>query len=71
MSEVALFSFGSVLFMATTWATLAFGMQRIHQLQMDDLEASDGISEVRTEGLTELHMTTTGQDDTPRPEDQS
>lgn len=60
MSEVALFGIGSVLFMATTWATLAFGMQRIHQLQMNDLEASDGITEVRDEGLTQLHMTTTG-----------
>lgn len=60
MSEVALFGIGSILFMATTWATLAFGMQRIHQIQMNDLEASDRISEVRTEGLTELHITTTG-----------
>ena len=60
MSEVALFGIGSIVFMATTWATLAFGMQRIHQIQMNDLEASDRISEVRTEGLTELHMTTMG-----------
>lgn len=63
MSEVALFGIGSILFMATTWATLAFGMQRIHQIQMNDLEASDRISEVRTEGLTELHITTTGVDE--------
>jgi hypothetical protein len=63
MSEVALFAIGSVFFMATTWATLAFGMQRIHQVQMRELEASDRISEVRTEGLTELHMTTTGIDE--------
>mgnify|MGYP001823956905 CR=1 FL=1 len=63
MSEVALFGIGSIVFMATTWATLAFGMQRIHQIQMNDLEASDRISEVRTEGLTELHMTTMGIDE--------
>lgn len=63
MSEVALFGIGSILFMATTWATLAFGMQRIHQIQVSELEASDSISEVRAGGLTELHMTTTGIDE--------
>jgi len=57
MTEVAVFGIGSVMFMATTWATFAFGMKRVHQLQMRDLASSDRIAEVRRDNLTELHMT--------------
>jgi hypothetical protein len=57
MSEVAIFSFGSVLFVMTTWATFSFGMRRMHELQSEDLANSQRISEVRTDGLTEIHVT--------------
>jgi hypothetical protein len=63
MSEVAIFGIGSIMFTLTTWATLAFGMRRIHEVQMRDLEASDRITEVRSTGLTELHMTVPPADD--------
>ncbi len=58
MNEAAIFGIGSVVFSLTTWATLAFGMRRAHELQMRDLDASDRIAEVRSARLTELHMTT-------------
>jgi len=62
MSEVAIFGAGSIMFMLTTWATIAFGMGRIHEIQMRDLENSDLIAEVRDTGLTELHMTIPSED---------
>ena len=67
MSEVAIFSFGSVLFIMTTWATFSFGMRRIHELQMRDLADSSRISEVRAEGLTEVHVSTDVAGETRRP----
>lgn len=55
MSDIAIFSLGSVLFIATTWATVAFGVRRMHQLQDEELERSGRSAEVRDSGLTELH----------------
>lgn len=57
MSEVAIFSFGSVMFIATAWATIAFGLRRIAELQAADLENSGRVAEVRDDGLTEIHVT--------------
>lgn len=57
MNEAAIFGIGSVVFSLTTWATLAFGMRRAHELHIRDLGASDRIAEVRSGPLTELHMT--------------
>ncbi len=56
MSEVAIFGIGSVMFTMTTWATLVFGMRRIHLVQMRDLESSGRIAQTQATGLTELHM---------------
>lgn len=67
MSEVAIFSFGSVLFVMTTWATFSFGMRRIHELHRRDLVESDRIAEVRTDGLTEIHLSGLLEDETPSP----
>ena len=58
MNEAAIFGIGSVVFGITTWATLAFGMRRAHELQMRDLGGSDRIAEVRSRRFTELYMTT-------------
>ncbi len=55
MSEVAIFSIGSVMFVATTWATISFGMSRMHELRHRDVEASGGRIQLRESGLTELH----------------
>ena len=57
MSEVAIFSFGSVMFIATAWATIAFGFRRISELQAADLQEAGRVAEVRDDGLTELHRT--------------
>lgn len=60
MSEVAIFSFGSVMFIATAWATIAFGFRRISELQAADLRESGRVAELREDGLTELHVTFPG-----------
>lgn len=56
MNEIAIFGVGSILFLATTWATIAFGLVRIHELQVDDLQDSNQVR-VETDGMQELHLT--------------
>jgi hypothetical protein len=55
MSEVIIFAVGAVLFVVTTGATFSFGLVRVHEWQMDDMERSDRIAEVEELGLTEIH----------------
>lgn len=54
MSEVAIFAFGAVMFIATAWATIAFGLQRIAELQAADLQESGRVAAQRNDGLTEI-----------------
>ncbi len=56
MSEVAIFGFGSVMFIATTWATIAFGVRRMHELQDEELERTGRSARLEDSGLTELHI---------------
>lgn len=57
MSDVAIFAFGGVIFIISTWAVVAFGLSRMHELQREDLDESPRITEVREDGLTEVYMT--------------
>ena len=57
MSEIAIFSFGSVLFIIVTWATFVFGLRRIHELQLDDMAEVGRYSVERADGLTEIYVT--------------
>ena len=58
MSEIAIFAFGGVIFIVTTWATVAFGLRRIHELQRADLEDSPRIEAIVEEtGFTEIYVT--------------
>lgn len=61
MSDIAIFSAGSLLFIATTWATVAFGVRRMHELQDEELERSGRTARAGESGLTELH-TYNGED---------
>ncbi|MEX1249273.1 MAG: hypothetical protein WEA57_01150 [Acidimicrobiia bacterium] len=56
MSEALIFGIGSVLFIAVTWAAVAFGVQRMHDLEVADLRDSDQQTVPRDDGLTELHV---------------
>lgn len=55
MNDVAIFSFGAVMFAMTTWATLAFFMQRFQQLHLDDLRSA-GVEIKDHTPYTELHV---------------
>jgi hypothetical protein len=56
MSEIAIFSFGSVVFMITTWATFSFGLRRMGEIQAKELEQSNLTAVPRESGLTEIHV---------------
>ena len=56
MSDIAIFGFGSVMFIATTWATIAFGVRRMHELQDEELERTGRSARTEESGLTELHV---------------
>lgn len=49
MSDVAIFAAGSVVFVITSWATLAYGLSYAHQMRRRDLETSPHV-EVRPDG---------------------
>lgn len=44
------------MFIATTWATIAFGVRRMHELQDEELERTGRTSRQGESGLTELHV---------------
>lgn len=57
MSEIALFTVGCILFIATTWATFAFGLSRIHELALEDIAEGDRYPADRGSGLTDIYVT--------------
>jgi hypothetical protein len=56
MSEAAIFAFGSVLFVITTWATIAYGLASIHELRLKDLGTNPSIQVRPTGQFTEVHV---------------
>ncbi len=56
MNELVVFGFGAVVFSMTTWAAIAFGLHRSHELHVHDLEKSGRTTEVQEDGLTELYV---------------
>lgn len=61
MSDIAIFGFGSIMFIATTWATVAFGVRRMHELQDEELERTGRVPREEDGGLTELHVEIDGE----------
>ncbi len=58
MSEAAIFAFGSVVFVITTWATIVYGLATVHSLRVRDVEQSPIVDEIRTESaFTERYVT--------------
>ena len=50
MTEAAIFVAGSLVFIATAWATFAFGVTRFRELQIQDMADADVPVSVRSEG---------------------
>ena len=49
MSDVGIFIVGALMFIATAWATIAFGLSRFQELQRLDMEAAERTATVRPE----------------------
>lgn len=49
MSQVAIFIVGAILFSATTWSTIAFGMTRVQELYLEDLRSSGAATAIHPE----------------------
>ena len=63
MNEIAIFGFGSFLFILTAWATFAFGLHRVHELQLRDVADTNRSPVDRPGGLTEIYVTHADADD--------
>lgn len=57
MSDAVIFSVGSLFFIATSWATISFGLSRVHELKVQDLRESGREITVTESGLTEIYET--------------
>lgn len=55
MSDAAIFSVGSLFFIATSWATISFGLSRVHELKVRDVEAAGSAVKTTGSGLTEVY----------------
>ena len=63
MSEALLFGLGSIMFIVTSSATVYFGMVRMHELQMADVEMSPRIVAVDEGQYTDVYRTQRLEDD--------
>lgn len=69
MSDVAIFAVGSVIFVITSWATIAYGLAAAHQLRLRDLEDSPDVTAVKAESqFTEIYVRDDGRSATPAPD---
>ena len=66
MSDLAIFAIGSVIFTFTTWATFSFGLRRMAELQARELDESNVVVIKRDDGLTELHVARSAEQDEMR-----
>lgn len=67
MSLVAIFIVGTILFFFTTWASVAFGLSRMHELQSRDIATSPSTTIVDQSEFTEVHVTEPGTRTTDKP----
>ena len=65
MSDLVVFGFGSVIFVISTWATLAFGLSKMQELALRDVEASDRIRAVKQSPYTDIYVTQPLPDEIP------
>ena len=58
MSEGFIFGVGGVLFIGTTWATIAFFLSRINELHRRDILASPDVDRIESDTFTEVYVKT-------------
>ena len=66
MNDIGIFIVGALMFIATAWATIAFGLTRFQELQRLDRQAAEATATVRSESsFTEVWVpANTEPDDT-------
>ena len=56
MSDGAIFAVGAVLFIATTWATIAFFLSKLNEMHRQEVLASPEVVGIESETFTEVHV---------------
>lgn len=56
MNDAAIFAIGSVLFIATTWATIAFLLVQVRSTHRDQILEDPGVSVVEEGPFTERYV---------------
>ena len=56
MSEGVIFTIGGILFIATTWATIAFLLSRVNELHRREVLSSSAVERIETDGLVERYV---------------
>ncbi|HSF87263.1 MAG TPA: hypothetical protein VLG28_16615 [Acidimicrobiia bacterium] len=63
MSDVAIFAVGSVVFVITSWATIAYGLAAVHQMRVRDVNESPTVGLRTATQFTDVYVTTTPEPD--------
>lgn len=72
MSDVALFAIGSVIFVITAWATIAYGLAVAHQLRVKDIEESPSSTRLAPETqFTDIYVSANGRRPAPEAADRA
>ena len=56
MSDGVIFGIGGVLFIATTWATIAFFLSKLNELHRREVLASPEVVGIKSDTFTEVHV---------------
>ena len=57
MSDLLVFGFGTVIFIVATWATLSFGLARVQELALKDVEESERFRGVKKGTYADVYVT--------------
>ena len=56
MSEGIIFGIGGVLFIGTTWATIAFFLSRINEMHRREILETPGVDRIESDTFTEVYV---------------
>jgi hypothetical protein len=62
MTDGVIFAIGGVLFIGTTWATVAFLLTRFNELHRRDVLSSPVVDRIESDGLVERHVSSSDSD---------
>jgi hypothetical protein len=68
MSDGVIFGIGGVLFIATTWATIAFLLSRLNELHRREVLDSPTVARIESDTFTDVYVTSDLPSQRPGPE---